>query len=107
MGGRRRGAKVHSARFSVERTAVKNLRAWKLEDAKARFSEVVRLARQEGPQRVTYRGKDAVVVIAVEELKQLLPAERPERSLVDFLQGTALAEIDIRREPDRGRDVVR
>ena len=52
---------------------------WKLEDAKARFSEVVRLARSEGPQRVTVRGKDAVVVIAVEALEKLLPAETPRQ----------------------------
>jgi antitoxin Phd len=32
-------------------------RGWKLEDAKARFSELVRLARSEGPQRVTVRGR--------------------------------------------------
>lgn len=100
------GRKNQGVRFSIERTAVHSLHAWKLEDAKARFSEVVRRAREEGPQRVTYRGKDAVVVIAVNELKRLLPAERPEQSLVDFLQGTALAEIDIRREPDRGREVA-
>lgn len=31
---------------------------WKLEDAKARFSEVVRRARSEGPQRVSVRGKE-------------------------------------------------
>lgn len=91
--------------FNAKRTAVRHLRAWKLEDAKARFSEVVRRARQEGPQRVTYRGSDAVVVIAVEELKRLLPAERPEQSLVDFLQDTALGEVDIRREDDRGREI--
>jgi len=66
----------------------------------------VRRARAQGPQRVTYRGKDAVVVIAVEELRRFFPARRPKRSLVDFLRGTALAEIDIRRAPDRGRDVV-
>ena len=101
-GGRRRAA----PRPGVEKARLGGLKAWKLEDAKARFSEVVRRARAPGPQRVTYRGKDAVVVIAVEELKRLLPAERPRQSLVDFLQGTALAEIDIRREPDRGRDVV-
>ena len=39
---------------------------WKLEDAKARFSEVVRRARNEGPQHVTVRGKDSVVVISSE-----------------------------------------
>src|SRR3546814_9850436 len=53
-------------------------RGWKLEDAKARFSEVVRLARSEGPQRVTVRGKDAVVVISADELERLLPPERSE-----------------------------
>jgi prevent-host-death family protein len=81
------------------------LRPWKLEDAKARFSEVVRRARAEGPQRVTYHGKDAVVVIAVDELKKLLPAERAKTSLVDFLRGSALNEIDVGRAPDRGRDL--
>ena len=54
----------------------------------------------------TYRGQDAVVVIAVEELKKLLPGEQPQQSLVEFLRDTALGEIDIRREPDRGRDLV-
>jgi prevent-host-death family protein len=40
---------------------------WKLQDAKARFSELVRRARLEGPQRVTVHGKDAVVVVATHE----------------------------------------
>lgn len=80
--------------------------AWKLEDAKARFSEVVRLARSEGPQRVTVRGKDAVVVIAVEALEKLLPSKTPRRNLVRFLQGLDLAELDLIREPDTGRDIV-
>lgn len=41
-------------------------RVWKLEDAKARFSEVVQLALSEGPQRVTRRGRPAVLVVADE-----------------------------------------
>ena len=36
---------------------------WKLQDAKARFSEVVRRARAGEPQRVTLHGRDAVIVI--------------------------------------------
>jgi antitoxin Phd len=46
---------------------------WKLEDAKARFSEVVRLAREQTPQRISVRGKDAVVVISAQEFAKLLP----------------------------------
>ena len=78
---------------------------WKLEDAKARFSEVVRLARQEGPQRVTVRGKDAVVVISVETLQKLMPAQAPRESLVTFLRGLDLADLDLTRESDTGRDI--
>jgi antitoxin Phd len=47
---------------------------WKLEDAKARFSELVRLARERGPQKVTVRGRDAVVILAAEDYARLAPA---------------------------------
>lgn len=47
---------------------------WKLEDAKARFSEVVRMARERGPQRVTVRGQDAVVVLSAADYARLAPA---------------------------------
>ena len=78
--------------------------AWKLEDAKARFSEVVRLARSQGPQSVSVRGKPAVVVISVEELARLRPP--PGRApLVSFLEGLGLEGLDLDREPDLGRDL--
>ena len=92
------------ARRDLEQTQVGGLPGWKLEEAKARFSEVVRRAREEGPQRVTYRGRDAVVVIAVDELKRVLPGEKPADSLVDFLRSTALGELEVERSRDRGRD---
>ena len=44
---------------------------WLLQDAKARFSELVRRARSEGPQHVTVHGRDEVVVIAAEEFRRL------------------------------------
>lgn len=106
IAGRSKGRRASPIGRKGKPVPVGRLRAWKLEDAKARFSEVVRRARQEGPQRVTYRGQDAVVVIAVEELAHLLPAGRPAQPLIEFLQGTALADIDIDREADRGRDVA-
>jgi prevent-host-death family protein len=80
--------------------------AWKLEDAKARFSEVVRRARTEGPQRVTVRGKDAVVVIAAEALDKLLPAAKPRQDLVAFLQGLGTGDLNVARERDTGRDIT-
>ena len=50
------------------------LPVWKLEDAKARFSEVVRLAREQGPQCVTVRGEDAAVVLSAADYARLAPA---------------------------------
>ena len=44
---------------------------WLLQDAKARFSELVRRVRSEGPQHVTVHGRDEVVVIAAEEFRRL------------------------------------
>jgi prevent-host-death family protein len=78
--------------------------SWKLEDAKARFSEVVRRARSEGPQHVTVRGKDSVVVISTEELERLSkPA--PRKPFVDFMESLGLETLDTERGNDRGRDV--
>ena len=44
---------------------------WRLQDAKARFSEVVEAAMQGEPQHVTRRGRDAVVVLSAESFRTL------------------------------------
>jgi antitoxin Phd len=48
--------------------------SWKLEDAKARFSEVVRLAESGVPQHVSVRGRPAVVILSAAEYARLAPA---------------------------------
>jgi antitoxin Phd len=66
---------------------------WKLEDAKARFSEVVRLAREQTPQRITVRGEDAVVIISAQEFAKLLPLlEQP--NLHALLSQSPLSHLD-------------
>lgn len=78
--------------------------AWKLEDAKARFSELVRRAHEDGPQAVTVRGKPAVVVVDAQEYERLT-AERPRQPLVPFLESLHLDGLDLTRDRDPGRDV--
>ncbi|MGA2570079.1 MAG: type II toxin-antitoxin system prevent-host-death family antitoxin [Terracidiphilus sp.] len=78
---------------------------WKLEDAKARFSEVVRRAGTRGPQLVTVRGREAAVILAPEEYRQLLPNSKGRDCLVRFLQSLDLQKLDIEREPDTGREI--
>jgi antitoxin Phd len=77
---------------------------WKLEDAKARFSEVVRKAQNEGIQRVTVRGKETVAVISVVELARLIDAKGPRIPFVQFMQSLQLDGLDLDRAPDYGRD---
>jgi len=78
---------------------------WKLEDAKSRFSEVVRLASSEGPQMVTVRGKEAAVILDPETYRQLVPEAKGQLPLVDFLQSLDFSGIDLEREEDRGREI--
>lgn len=77
---------------------------WKLEDAKARFSELVRIANSTGPQRVTVRGKDRAVVISASDYERLKNAGR-RQPLVDFMEGLGLDGLKLERERDFGRDI--
>lgn len=49
---------------------------WKLQDAKARFSQIVEDALNMGPQFVTRRGKKAVVIISTDEYEKLVSQKR-------------------------------
>lgn len=83
---------------------------WRLEQAKARFSEVVRLAREAGPQHVTVHGRDAVVVLSAEDFARLSPAATAPSLAALFGTGpfTRLDDFDegLVREKAPVRDVV-
>ena len=69
---------------------------WRLQDAKARLSEVVRQARERGPQRVTVHGRDAVVIVRAEEFDRM---SRPVsgRDIIAALAASPLAEVSFER----------
>lgn len=75
-----------------------------LQDAKARFSELVRRVRSEGPQHVTVHGRDAVVIVSAEEFRRL-KGERTGEALIAALQASPSRDIDI--EPKREAMPVR
>ena len=78
---------------------------WQLQDAKARFSEVVKLAGSDGPQIVTCRGIETAVVLSMEDYRRL-EANRP--SLVDYLMaGPKLDDDTIALINDRNCDTGR
>jgi prevent-host-death family protein len=81
--------------------------AWQVQTAKAKFSELFRLARTEGPQRITRQGKEGVVMISDEQYDRLIVKSRQPKSIVQFFQQSPLAgiELDWKRDKDRGRDI--
>ena len=59
------------------------MKRWTVQDAKARFSELLRASMSEGPQMVTLRGAETAVLVPIEEWRRLQGSER--RSLKDWL----------------------
>ena len=78
---------------------------WQLQTAKAQFSEVFRRARERAPQVVTRQGKEAVVIVAIEEFERLTHRAAQPKSLSKFFADSPLAGsgIDLERRPDYGR----
>ena len=72
---------------------------WQLQDAKNKFSEVVRLAKSEGPQAVSVRGNIEAYVVSREEFARLAPPTPVRRTLQDLFLTWPLKEsgMDLRR----------
>ena len=75
---------------------------WKLQDAKSQFSKVVDDALKNGPQYVTRRGMDAVVIVSVQEFEELA-SNKP--SFKDFLLSCPKLDDDF--EFERQKDFPR
>ena len=86
-----------SVKSTSRRSSIKTGK-WLLQDAKARFSELVRRVRSEGPQRVTVHGRDEVVVISAEEFRRL-KGDLSGKVLIAAMQASPYRDIDI--EPVR------
>lgn len=84
---------------------------WQIQDAKQRFSEMIRAVASEGPQVITRHGEDVAVVLDIGEYRRLT---RPPVDLAGILLGgpklddgtvDVFAEIEAERKADFGRAV--
>lgn len=80
---------------------------WQVQEAKAKFSEVVKRAAKEGPQIITHHGEETAVVLSIDEYRRL---EAARLSDVDILlDGPKLSDADVdllaARAKDFGRDI--
>jgi prevent-host-death family protein len=78
---------------------------WPLHEAKARFSELFRRVRSEGPQRVVKQRGEAVVVVPAETFDRAAQRAGQPASLVDFFRAapTGGRTLDVPRKRDTTR----
>ena len=74
------------------------MRVWQVQDAKARFSELLETCLDEGPQLVTRRGAEAAVLVPVSQWRRLQHSARPTLKEL-LLSDRARGEIVV---PKRG-----
>ena len=65
---------------------------WQLQEAKNRFSEVVEEAVQRGPQVITRRGVETVVMLSYKDYRRML---LQQKKLSDFFRDSPLATEDL------------
>lgn len=89
----------------IEVKSTRTQKRWRLTDAKARFSEVVRLANDQ-PQRITVDGKDAVVIVSAAAYDKER-AKLTGSALIEAFAHPAVADLEIERERVTGmhRDI--
>jgi antitoxin Phd len=70
------------------------MQPWSVQDAKARFSELLDTCLADGPQLVTRRGAEAAVLVPVDQWRQLAAAARPSLKAL-LLQESARADLSV------------
>jgi antitoxin Phd len=79
------------------------MKSWPVQDAKARFSELLDTCLREGPQIVTKRGAEAAVLMPVDDWRRLQDAARPTLKELLLAEGPRLDIPLVRRGSRRRR----
>lgn len=74
---------------------------WQVQEAKNRFSALVRAAEDEGPQVITVHGRERAVLLSAEAYRAL-QGQAPGQDLVEFMRSSPWAdtELDLERDAD-------
>jgi antitoxin Phd len=77
---------------------------WQVQEAKARFSELLDRAETEGPQTITKHGSERAVVLSILEYETM---KRQKPDLIDLLlnRGPKFDDFEIERDKDAGREI--
>jgi prevent-host-death family protein len=76
---------------------------WQLQEAKQRFSELVRTAHDSGPQVVTRHGEEVAVVVAIDDYRRMTGRVPDFKDFLLSGPGPDLSALDLERSPDAAR----
>lgn len=76
------------------------MQTWQLQEAKSRLSELIRLVASEGPQTISVRGKEQVVLLSKQDYDRLIGKELP---LSKFMEQSPLKGLDIKIVRDKSK----
>lgn len=82
------------------------MQSWQMQTAKARFSDVVRCAKQDGPQNITVHGRSVAVVLSRELFDRI---SGNTESLLEFMQQSPLYgrdDIGFERDQSLAREIA-
>ena len=81
------------------------MRTWQLQEAKGKFSEVVKNAQSQGPQNITVHGEPVAVLISRRDYLKLI---HPQPSFVELLRASPLvgSGLDVTREQTPTRKIT-
>lgn len=81
-----------------------NIDHWQIQEAKAKFSELIKTSCSKGPQFITHRGNDVAVIISIDEYLEL---SKPKINLYDFIQQSPLRDSNLNTTRDKSppRDI--
>jgi antitoxin Phd len=82
------------------------LATWQVQDAKARFSEMLEITLKKGPQVVTRRGVEAAVLVPIEEWHRLQNSARPSLRALLLGPGPRFENLVLDRHKLRRRKLV-
>ncbi|MFZ2738911.1 MAG: type II toxin-antitoxin system Phd/YefM family antitoxin [Burkholderiaceae bacterium] len=80
------------------------MQTWQLQDAKSHFSQVVDITIKQGPQLVTRRGQDAVVILSASDYRRMIGVPSLLSTLLSGPRGAPLI-LDRSQEPIREVDL--
>lgn len=78
------------------------MKKWQVQEAKAKFSELIKRAVKDGPQEISVRGKSTAIMISKQ---QYIDLTSPKTSFVKFVQDSPLKGVEL--EIDRDKSLCR